>query len=211
MVFLFITGTVIVLIGLRKMDVWNLHHLPPRESLEALLRRYLGICSRLLRPVSLLRRHVLASVRQGSLELLIDVHQPQNLGNCRDFVRFLGARHLRELQPKLAGPDADRMQGTQTVLPIVGPFAPAKTAINAMTTTLTNGCCRLMVERGSSNSAKCSTISSKESCRLPTLVHSPRSVSKETTWGMVQQPARRRNPIYCTQITQSARWPWGRL
>ena len=43
----------------------------------------------------------------------------------------------------------------------VGPPAPANTANMAMTTTLTNGCCRLTVERGSSSSAKCGTTSSR--------------------------------------------------
>ena len=43
----------------------------------------------------------------------------------------------------------------------VGPPAPASTAITAMTTTLTRGCRRLMVERGSSSSAKWRTTSSR--------------------------------------------------
>lgn len=42
-----------------------------------------------------------------------------------------------------------------------GPPAPARIAIRAMTNTLTRGCWRLTVERGSSSSWKCRTISSK--------------------------------------------------
>ena len=41
------------------------------------------------------------------------------------------------------------------------PVYRASTAIKAMTITLTSGCCRLTVERGSSNSAKWSTTSSR--------------------------------------------------
>ena len=51
----------------------------------------------------------------------------------------------------------DPRRGPRLILgvgPAVGPPAPASTAIMAMTTTLTKGCFRLTVERGSSNSSK---------------------------------------------------------
>src|SRR6185437_5428564 len=55
-------------------------------------------------------------------------HQLQNLWNRRDFVRFLLASHLRQGQPEVRRPDADRMQGPQAFATIVTP--PQRLAIH---------------------------------------------------------------------------------
>ncbi len=46
-------------------------------------------------------------------------HQLQNLGNRRDFVRFLVASHLGQRQAEVRRPHADRMQGAQAFATIV--------------------------------------------------------------------------------------------
>ena len=72
---------------------------------------------------------------QGRQHAPKDILARHPVGQCSSFVRSssLIAAHL--------------------AMP-VGPLAPDKTAINAMTTTLSNGCRRLTSDRGSSNSAK---------------------------------------------------------
>src|SRR5271156_3804850 len=77
----------------------------------------------------------------------------------------------------------------------VGPLAPASTAIKAMTTTLTNGCCRLTVERGSSSSWKNGMISSKEICCLSAIVRSPCPAVSVATRRIVQTNRSKRNTL----------------
>src|SRR5271156_45786 len=77
----------------------------------------------------------------------------------------------------------------------VGPLAPASTAIKAMTTTLTNGCCRLTVERGSSSSWKNGMISSKEICCLSAIVRSPCAAVRVATRRIVQTNRSKRNTL----------------
>jgi hypothetical protein len=57
-----------------------------------------------------------------------DVHQPQELGNRRDLVRFLVAGHLAQRQAEVAGPDADRVQRPKALRPIVA--APGRLAVH---------------------------------------------------------------------------------
>ena len=48
-----------------------------------------------------------------------NVHQLQQLGNCRDFVRFLIGGYLPQAEAEFAGPDADRMQRAQAFTLVV--------------------------------------------------------------------------------------------
>jgi hypothetical protein len=67
----------------------------------------------------------------------LDVHQPQQFGDGRDLIRFLGAGDLPQRQAELAGPDADRMQGAQAVLAVVAP--PGRLAVDRQDRSLDAG------------------------------------------------------------------------
>jgi hypothetical protein len=69
----------------------------------------------------------------------------------------------------------------------VGRLAPASTAVTATTTTLTESCCRLTVERGSSNSSKCRTTSSNANRRASAIVRPPSHAAKRATRRAVYQ------------------------
>src|SRR5208283_2831543 len=79
---------------------------------------------------------------------------PQRLANGP-----LPHHHFAQIRRKEEAPPCEpthvEKSATSKLAMAVGPLAPASTAIKAMTTTLTKGCCRLIVERGSSNCSKC--------------------------------------------------------
>src|SRR5579884_3319680 len=84
----------------------------------------------------------------------------------------------------------------------VGPPAPASTAINAMTTTLTKGCWRLMGERGSQRVEMSDDLVHRHAGKLG---HDPSSVCFKTachTENDLQTTASRRKPPYLARITQ---------
>src|SRR5262245_39589948 len=75
----------------------------------------------------------------------------------------------------------------------VGPLAPARTAMRAMTTTLTRGCLRLTEERGSSKVSKCRAISSRPIGRTSAIVHSPEAAAQEATRRMIDKQSREKS------------------
>lgn len=87
----------------------------------------------------------------------------------------------------------------------VGPLAPASTAMIAITITLSSGCSRFTVDRGSSNCLKCRMTSFKSTRTILAIALPPFQIENENTETMVYHiPRKSASALFCQNYPECA-------